>query len=106
MDIFKKTPNAPHPLGSLPSPEGARASAELLEKARADGDAVLKDLGSQLAGLSEAEADSRRKQVGTNEVAREKHQSAPMRLLSNVKNPLVLLLTALGVLSYITGDVR
>jgi Mg2+-importing ATPase len=106
MDIFKKTPNAPHPLGSLPSPEGARASAELLEKARADGDAVLKDLGSQLAGLSEAEADSRRKQVGTNEIAREKHQSAPMRLLSNVKNPLVLLLTALGVLSYITGDVR
>src|SRR5512143_1792927 len=29
-----------------------------------------------------------------------------MRLLDNVKNPLVLLLTALGVLSYLTGDLR
>ena len=29
-----------------------------------------------------------------------------MRLLSNVKNPLVLLLTALGVLSFLTGDLR
>ena len=29
-----------------------------------------------------------------------------MRLLSNVKNPLVLLLMALGVLSFLTGDLR
>src|SRR5512143_988649 len=29
-----------------------------------------------------------------------------MRLLDNVKNPLVILLVALGVLSYVTGDVR
>jgi Mg2+-importing ATPase len=77
-----------------------------LEQARADTDTVLKELGSQLGGLSQAEAESRLKQVGTNEIAREKHQSALMRLLSNIKNPLVLLLTALGVLSYLTGDHR
>jgi len=29
-----------------------------------------------------------------------------MRLLSNIKNPLVLLLLALGVLSFLTGDLR
>ena len=29
-----------------------------------------------------------------------------MRLLGNVKNPLVLLLMALGVLSFLTGDMR
>ena len=29
-----------------------------------------------------------------------------MRLLDNVKNPLVILLTALGVLSFLTGDLR
>ena len=29
-----------------------------------------------------------------------------MRLVDNVKNPLVILLTALGILSYLTGDVR
>jgi Mg2+-importing ATPase len=102
--ITAKAPTiAPVP---VPSGSGAKYSAELLEKARADTDAVLKELGSQLGGLSGAEADSRLKQVGTNEIAREKRQSALMRLLSNVKNPLVLLLMALGVLSFLTGDVR
>jgi P-type Mg2+ transporter len=41
-----------------------------------------------------------------NEIAREKHQSPLMRLLDNIRNPLVILLTALGVLSYLTGDLR
>jgi Mg2+-importing ATPase len=85
---------------------GAHDSVQLLEKARADTDTVLKELGSQLGGLSQAVADARLKQVGTNEIAREKRQSALMRLLSNIKNPLVLLLMALGVLSYLTGDQR
>ena len=106
------TPNksepGPAPIASMPVPSGngAQYSAELLEKARTDTDAVLKELESQLGGLSEAEAESRLKQVGTNEIAREKRQSALMRLLSNIKNPLVLLLMALGVLSYLTGDLR
>jgi Mg2+-importing ATPase len=85
---------------------GAKYSVQLLEKARADSDTVLKELGSQLGGLSEAEADSRLKQVGTNEIVRERRQTALVRLLSNIKNPLVLLLLALGVLSFLTGDLR
>src|SRR5664280_54499 len=101
------TANAPtHAPLPVPDKNGTLDSAELLEKARADTDTVLKELGSQLGGLSQAEADARLKKVGTNEIAREKHQSALMRLLSNVKNPLVLLLVALGVLSYLTGDLR
>ena len=88
------------------SGNGAHYSAELLEKASVDTDTVLQGLGSQLSGLSEEEADTRLKQVGTNEIAREKRQSALLRLLSNVKNPLVLLLLALGVLSFLTGDLR
>jgi Mg2+-importing ATPase len=94
---------APLPIASG---NAAQYSVQLLEKARADVDTVLKELGSQLAGLSEAEAESRLKQVGTNEIAREKRQSALMRLLGNVKNPLVLLLLALGLLSFLTGDLR
>jgi Mg2+-importing ATPase len=90
----------------VPSGNGAQNSAELLEKARADADTVLKELGSQLGGLTQSEANVRLKQIGTNEIAREKRQSALMRLLSNIKNPLVLLLMALGVLSYLTGDLR
>jgi Mg2+-importing ATPase len=81
-------------------------SAELLAKARADTETVLKELRSQLGGLSEAEARSRLKQFGTNEIAREKRPSALLRLVGNVKNPLVLLLLALGVLSFLTGDLR
>jgi Mg2+-importing ATPase len=75
----------------------------LLEHARVDSETVLKELGSQLGGLSESEAEARLKQVGANEIARQKRQSGLMRLLSNVKNPLVLLLMALGVLSFLTG---
>ena len=85
---------------------GTQYSAQLLEMAHADVAGVLKELGSQLDGLSAAEADSRLQRFGLNEIAREKRQSALMRLLSNVKNPLVLLLVALGVLSFITGDLR
>jgi len=106
MEISKKTLSPSQRPGNLPGGNGAHSSVELLEKARADADSVLKELGSQPGGLSEAEADSRLKQVGTNEIAREKRQSALMRLLSNIKNPLVLLLLALGVLSYLTGDLR
>jgi P-type Mg2+ transporter len=106
MEISKKTLSAAQHPGNLSGGNGAHDSVQLLEKARADTDTVLKELGSQLGGLSEAEADSRLKQVGTNEIAREKHQSALMRLLRNIMNPLVLLLLALCVLSYLTGDLR
>src|ERR1039457_4528286 len=106
MEILKKTLNESQHPGKVSGGNGAHDSVQLLEQARADTDAVLKELGSQLDGLSEAEAGARLKQVGTNEIAREKRQSALMRLLSNIKNPLVLLLTALGVLSFLTGDLR
>ena len=92
--------------GKLAGVSGAHVSDQLLEKARADTETVLRELESRLYGLSQAEADSRLTQYGLNEISREKRQSALMRLLSNVKNPLVLLLTALGVLSFLTGDVR
>jgi P-type Mg2+ transporter len=106
MEKSNKTLNAfPHPV-NLSGGKREQYSVQLLEKARADTDSVLKEIGSQLDGLSEAEADSRLKQAGTNEIAREKRQSALMRLLSNIKNPLVLLLLALGLLSYLTGDLR
>jgi Mg2+-importing ATPase len=85
---------------------GADHSAELLEKAHAEMGAALTELGADLNGLSETEAAVRLKRVGTNEIAREKHQTGAMRLVSNFKNPLVLLLMALGVLSFLTGDMR
>jgi Mg2+-importing ATPase len=89
-----------------PSGKDAPASGQLLDKARADTATVLQQLASQSSGLTAAVAESRLKQYGFNEVAREKHHSALIRLLSNVRNPLVILLTALGVVSFLTGDQR
>jgi P-type Mg2+ transporter len=82
------------------------SSDQLLEKARTDTDAVLKELKSQTGGLSTAEAGSRSRQYGLNEIAREKRQSTLMRLLINFKNPLVILLLVLGFVSFLTGDLR
>jgi Mg2+-importing ATPase len=106
MTSSTPAPDAAHAPQQHPSDATTQDSAQLLKMARAEGDAVLKELGSQLGGLSEAEAKSRLKQYGLNELAREKHQSVLRRLFNNIKNPLVLLLSALGVLSYVTGDHR
>ena len=97
------------PLNKTGVPIGAnkpQVSNRLLEDAHKESDEVLKEFESQLTGLSAAEAESRLKRYGLNEIAREKHQSPLMRLVDNVKNPLVILLIGLGILSYFTGDIR
>ena len=106
MGLPTTTMSPAHVPGNPTRGKGALVSDQVLEKSRADTETVLRELESRLDGLSEAEADSRLKQYGLNAIAREERQSALMRLLSNVKNPLVLLLTALGVLSFLTGDLR
>ena len=106
MEPAKTNPNlSPRPV-DLAGGNETKVSAQLLEKARVDTDTVLKELESRLDGLSQEDADSRLKQYGLNEIAREKRQGVMMRLLNNIKNPLVILLTALGVISYLTGDLR
>lgn len=106
MGISKKTLNVSQRQGNLPGGDKVHYPIQLLEMARDDTDTILNGLKSQLNGLSIAEAKSRLKRFGMNEIAHEKRQSAMMRLLSNLKNPLVLLLLALGVLSILTGDLR
>jgi Mg2+-importing ATPase len=92
--------------GNLLRGNESKAPVQLLDMARANYDAILMELDSRLNGLSTLEAESRLKRYGRNEIAREKRQSPLMRLLDNVKNPLVILLSALGVLSYLTGEIR
>src|SRR5512135_1399688 len=96
------------PLGTrnLTNGKGAKVSEELKAAARAEAASVLKDLGSRPEGLTQAEVVSRMKVSGPNEIAREKRRSPLMRLVDNVKNPLVILLSALGVLSFLTGDLE
>ena len=81
-------------------------TTELLAFAQADAARVLDQLGSRLAGLSEGEAEAGLKKTGPNTIAREKGPSVLLRLFRNIANPLVLLLSALAIVSYLTGDHR
>jgi Mg2+-importing ATPase len=98
--------NALSSAGTLVGAENPKVSEQLLEKAREEPDVVVKELESRLSGLTALEAEARIQRDGFNEIAREKRQSPLSRLWDNIRNPLVILLTALGVLSYITGDLR
>ncbi len=79
---------------------------KIAASAQSDIATVLKSLRTEMNGLSDAEAAVRLKLYGPNEVAREKRTSALMLLVYNVKSPLVILLSALGLISYLTGDMR
>ncbi|MDP4261307.1 MAG: magnesium-translocating P-type ATPase [Bacteroidota bacterium] len=73
-------------------------------------DLPLKEIQSGVGfisgGLTQEEAATRLAKYGFNEVAKEKPLSPWRRLLINLKNPLVILLAILGLVSYLTGDVR
>ena len=61
---------------------------------------VLQLLGTSLTGLTEAEAATRLEQYGPNEVAREKKHTWLQRLYVAARNPLVILLTVLAIISF------
>ena len=67
---------------------------------------IQSDVGYIPGGLSSPEAEIRLKKFGFNEIAREKPLSPLKRLWINVKNPLVILLSVLGLISFLTGDIR
>jgi len=89
-----------------PQADRTQFSDQLIKNARADIDKVLIALQSAPNGLNTAEAELRLQQYGPNEIAREQRKSALVRLLENIRNPLVILLTLLGVVSFVTGDMR
>ena len=91
--------------GTSPANE-VRISETLVDSARAEPSSVLQQLETTLQGLTQAEVERRLEKYGPNEIAREKRRTWLARLWDNIKNPLVLLLVALGVISYLTGDMR
>ena len=82
------------------------AVKQLIDAAHADISTVYTQLNTSPDGLTDKEVEDRLEQYGPNEVAREKRRTGLMRLVDNVKNPLVILLIVLGVVSYLTGDLR
>jgi Mg2+-importing ATPase len=101
-------PACPHepPIPPQTRSPSIRVSPEVLDAARKDGDELLRELRTSLAGLTQAEAEERQGTAGPNEVARERKQGWPVRVLKIIRNPLVILLTTLSAVSFLTGDAR
>jgi len=76
----------------------------LREAAMNETAAVLKRLHSSPAGLSETEAAERLEQYGPNEVAHEKKHGWLKRLYIAARNPLVILLTVLAIVTFATAQ--
>jgi Mg2+-importing ATPase len=100
----------PHPTEpSIPAKsknQNIRVSPAVLDAARKDGDRLLQDLRTSLGGLTQADAEERARTTGPNEVAQERKQGWFVRLLKILRNPLVILLTTLSAVSFLTGDAR
>jgi Mg2+-importing ATPase len=78
----------------------------LVSGATAETDTLLRQLDSHHDGLSEAQAESIRNQVGLNEVEHERPLPWWTHLWHCYKNPFNLLLTLLAVISYLTEDIK
>src|ERR1017187_6628953 len=83
-----------------------QVSPAVLDAARKGGEELLLQLRTTAGGLTQVEAELRVRSTGPNEVAQEKPQGWPVRLLKITLNPLVILLTVLSGVSFATGDAR
>src|SRR5258708_14933053 len=95
------TPDAGSKVLAAPIPTKAKSkniqvSPAVLDAARKDCEELLRDLRTAPGGLTEDEARQRARIVGPNQVAQEKPQGWPIRLLRIIRNPLVILLSILS----------
>lgn len=106
MNFFNMNPTLHARLNGTISIKGSQVSKKMLAIAYEQTSDVLELLGSTSAGLSSEEAAERLERFGPNEITRENRQTWYARLFDNVKNPLTILLIVLGIISYVTGDMR
>ncbi len=93
-------------MASAPPKNPIQSSPLLAQAAALPNDEVCQLLGVTPNGLTQAEAEERLAKHGPNEVAYEKQQSWLRRLYTAARNPLVILLVVLAVLSFATNDFR
>jgi Mg2+-importing ATPase len=84
----------------------AAALETLLRASAAPPELVMTALGTSIRGLPAETIRARREQFGSNEVARERLPTWYSLLIGNFRNPFILVLIALGIVSYETGDVE
>jgi P-type Mg2+ transporter len=83
-----------------------RVSPALIQAARSAAVTMLETLNTGTNGLSSEEAERRLDEYGHNVVAQEKRHSRTVLLARAAANPLVILLSLLAILAFITEDVR
>ncbi len=102
------TPSSPPLAPKVPGASGPARwdAARLQEAARLDRDRALRLCDSADRGLTQAEAERRLASHGPNEVATQRPLGWPVRLFHALRNPLVVLLAVLAIVSLATGDAR
>ncbi len=85
---------------------GLKPREVLLKISNLDMDEVYSELKTSKEGLFHSEVQERLERYGKNQVAREESISGSRMLLNNFKNPFILVLILLGVVSYLTKDIR
>ena len=94
-------------LGSNPAPSGpAPIDRDLLDTCMLSPDAALTKWEVTERGLGTPEAEARRAKFGLNEVARRKKLGFVAEIFQRCKNPLVIQLLIIAIVSYVMGDVR
>jgi P-type Mg2+ transporter len=91
----------------MPSPKNSanhKASDSVRDAAMQETSAVLQRLGASPMGLSEVEAATRLEEYGPNEVAREKKRGWVWRFFVAARNPLVILLIILAIVTFATAQ--
>ena len=82
------------------------SSKRIIEIAQKDIGEVLSQFGTSMQGLSPSQANERLKEHGLNEITREQKLNPILLFLKTFKEPLIILLLVLGIISFITGDVN
>jgi Mg2+-importing ATPase len=90
----------------IKDPNGDRMAELARDAATLDSAEVLRRVGTSTNGLSDEEAAERLEVFGPNEVAQERRHGWLERLWLASRNPLVILLTLLAIVSFATGDFR
>ena len=91
-------------MAALKYPDGQSVADLMHDAATKEIPELLERLKTSPAGLTDGEAAERLEVFGPNEVAQERKHSWLRRLWTATRNPLVILLTILAILSYATDD--
>ena len=106
MNTSTATTPTPSTGNKAPHLKSFRVSEQLLQASKLNQQDLFERFKTTESGLSSEEAAQRREQYGPNAIVHEKKLTFFGRLWGNARNPLVILLSILAVVSYLTGDLR